>query len=64
MVKGLNTKDHIGRVGRGIKMLFSRMIPRSIKVLVLYALNINLRISQLLTLVMETSAKTLGLAGS
>ena len=33
-VKGPSLKDHIRRVGRGIKMIFSRMIHHSIKVLV------------------------------
>ena len=36
VVKGASLKDHIGRVGRHIKMIFSRMIHHSIKVLVLY----------------------------
>ena len=35
-VKGTSLKDHIRRVGRRIKMIFSRMIHHSIKVLVVY----------------------------
>ena len=35
MVKGVNLKDHIRRVGRCIKMIFSRMIHHSIKALLL-----------------------------
>ena len=31
-VKGASLKDHIGRVGRSITMIFSRMIHHSIKV--------------------------------
>ena len=32
VVKDASLKDHIGRVGRRIKMLFSRMIHHSIEV--------------------------------
>ena len=35
VVKGASLKDNIGRVREGIKMIFSRMIHYSIKVLVL-----------------------------
>ena len=35
-VKGLSLKDHIRRVGTRIKMIFSRMIHHSIKVLLLH----------------------------
>ena len=34
--EGPSLKDHIRRVGRRIKMIFSRMIHHSIKVLVLH----------------------------
>ena len=35
-VKGENLKDHIGRVERHIKTIFSRIIHHSIKVLVIF----------------------------
>ena len=35
-VTGASLKDHIGRVERHIKMIFSRIIHRSIKVLVIF----------------------------
>ena len=35
VVKDASLKDHIGRVGRHITMIFSRMILHNIKVLVL-----------------------------
>ena len=53
MIKGVSLKDHIGRVGRRIKMIFSRMIHHSICT----KLNSNSHISQVLALVKETSAK-------
>ena len=34
-VKGVSLKDHIGRVERSIKTIFSRMIQHRIKVLVI-----------------------------
>ena len=36
VVKGASLKDYIGGVGEHIKMIFSRMIHYSIKVLVLH----------------------------
>ena len=36
VVTGVSLKDHIGRVGGQIKMIFSRMIQYNIKVLVQY----------------------------
>ena len=36
MVRGTSWKDHIGRVGKRIEMIFSRMIYYNIKVLLLY----------------------------
>ena len=36
VVRGTSWKDHIGRVGKGIEMIFSRMIYYNIKVLLLY----------------------------
>ena len=35
-LKGTSLKDHIRRVGKRIKMVFSKMIQHSIKVLVVY----------------------------
>ena len=64
MVKDVSLKDQIGKMRRHIKMIFSRMIHHSIKVLYCTKLNSNLCISQVLSLVTEMSAKTCGLAGS
>ena len=61
MVKGVSFKDQMGRMTRHIKMILSRMIHHSIKVL--YCTS-NLCVSQVLSLVTEMSAKTCGLAGS
>ena len=62
VVKGASSKDHIGRVGRRIKMILSRMIHHSVKVLVLkYS---NSCVSQVVALVTEMNAKTHGPAGS
>ena len=36
MVRGTSLKDHIGRVGKCIEIIFSRMIYHNIKVLLLY----------------------------
>ena len=36
MVRGTSWKDHIGRMGKRIEMIFSRMIYYNIKVLLLY----------------------------
>ena len=36
MVRGTSLKDHIGRVGKRIEMILSRMIYHNIKVLLLY----------------------------
>ena len=36
MVRGTNLKDHMGRVGKRIEMIISRMIYHNIKVLLLY----------------------------
>ena len=36
MVRGTSLKDHIGRAGKRIEMIFSRMIYHNIKVLLLY----------------------------
>ena len=36
MVRGTSLKDHMGRVGKRIEMIFSRMIYHNIKVLLLY----------------------------
>ena len=36
MVRGTSLKDHTGRVGKHIEMIFSRMIYHNIKVLLLY----------------------------
>ena len=66
-VKGASLKDHIGRVRGHIKMIFSRMIHHSIKVLVVAIwsyITINACVSRVLAVVMETSAKTCGLASS
>ena len=35
-VNGTSLKDHIRRVGRHIKIIFSRLIDHNIKILVLY----------------------------
>ena len=35
MVRGASLKDHMGRVGKHIEMIFSRMIYHNIKVLLL-----------------------------
>ena len=63
-IKGTSLKDHIGRVGRHIKTIFSRMIYHSITVLVCTKLNINACVSGVLAMVTEISAKVRGLAGS
>ena len=36
MVRGTSLKNHIGRVGKRIEMILSRMIYHNIKVLLLY----------------------------
>ena len=36
MVRGMSLKDHMGRVGKRIKMIFSRIIYHNIKALLLY----------------------------
>ena len=36
MVRSMSLKDHMGRVQKRIKMIFSRMIYHNIKVLLLY----------------------------
>ena len=57
----MSLKDHTGREGGRIKMMFSgmHMIHYSIKVLLLYSCE-----SQVLAAVTEMSTKTCGLAGS
>ena len=45
-LEGGSLKDHIRRVGRRIKMIFSRMIHHSIKVLILHLMNNKSRISR------------------
>ena len=64
MARGTSLKDHIGTVGKRIEMILSRMIYHNTEVLLLYLVSINTRESRLLAVVMETSTKTHGLAGS
>ena len=65
VVKGTSLKDHMGRVERSIKTIFSRMIHHRIKVLaIIIMLSVIACVARLLAIVMETSAKTCGLAGS
>ena len=65
VVKGASLKDHIGRVGRHIKMIFSRIVHHSTTVLYNTKLNCTLHVSWVLALYSHGNEhKTRGLAGS
>ena len=64
-VKGASLKDHIGRVQRLIKTIFSRIVHHRINVLVIVSkLSIIACVRQLLAVVTEMSTKPHRLAGS